>query len=150
MLRYDNRFFQLERQSQHYAPAKGQVVVCQAQDGSLAIEYRVARCAGRRFRPPPGREARRPEPQATSESLRHRAWPRGSGRRRLTTRGRATGARALERWPTVRALQDDVAVRMEQLGAFIRAVRRERHLSLRRLSDASLRRPAPEPAGAPG
>src|SRR5438132_5437068 len=61
VVRYDNRFFQLERQSQHYAPAKGQVVVCEAQDGSLAIEYR-----GRALRwqeiPPPakprGEEAR--------------------------------------------------------------------------------------------
>jgi hypothetical protein len=54
VVRYDNRFFQLERQSQHYAPAKGQVVVCEAQDGSLAIEYR-----GRALRwqeiPPPAR-----------------------------------------------------------------------------------------------
>jgi transposase len=40
VVRYDNRFFQLEPQSRHYAPAKGQVVVCEAQDGSLAIEYR--------------------------------------------------------------------------------------------------------------
>ena len=40
VVRYDNRFFQLERQSRHYVPAKGQVVVCEAQDGSLAIEYR--------------------------------------------------------------------------------------------------------------
>jgi hypothetical protein len=54
VVRYDNRFFQLERQSRHYAPAKGQVVVCQAQHRSLAIEYR-----GRALRwqeiPPPAR-----------------------------------------------------------------------------------------------
>src|SRR5207244_12429088 len=45
VVRYDNRFFQLERQSRHYAPAEGQVVVCEAQDGSLAIEYRGPRSA---------------------------------------------------------------------------------------------------------
>jgi transposase len=40
VVRYDNRFFQLEAQSRHYAPAKGQVVVSEGRDGSLAIEYR--------------------------------------------------------------------------------------------------------------
>lgn len=40
VVRYDNRFFQLEAQSRHYAPAKGQVVVCEGRDGSLGIEYR--------------------------------------------------------------------------------------------------------------
>jgi hypothetical protein len=54
VVRYDNRFFQLEPQSRHYAPAKGQVVVCEGREGSLAIEYR-----GRALRwqqiPPPAR-----------------------------------------------------------------------------------------------
>ena len=40
VVRYDNRFFQLQPQSRHYAPAKGQVVVWEGRDGSLAIEYR--------------------------------------------------------------------------------------------------------------
>jgi len=40
VVRYANRFFQLERQRCHYAPAKGKVVVCEGRDGSLAIEYR--------------------------------------------------------------------------------------------------------------
>jgi hypothetical protein len=40
VVRYDNRFFQLEPQSHHYAPAKGHVAVCEGRDGSLAIEYR--------------------------------------------------------------------------------------------------------------
>jgi transposase len=40
VVRYDNRFFQLQPQSRHYAPVKGQVVVCEGRDGSLVIEYR--------------------------------------------------------------------------------------------------------------
>jgi len=40
VVRYDNRFFQLQRQSQHYAPAKRQVLVCESRKGSLSIEYR--------------------------------------------------------------------------------------------------------------
>ena len=52
VVRYDNRFFQLERQSRHYAPAKGQVVVCEAQDGSLAIEYRGCALCWQEIPPP--------------------------------------------------------------------------------------------------
>jgi len=54
VVRYDNRFFQLQAQSRCYAPAKGQVRVCEGRDGSLAVEYR-----GRALRwqqiPPPTR-----------------------------------------------------------------------------------------------
>jgi transposase len=40
VVRYDNRFFQLEPQSRHYAPAQSKVLVCEGRHGSLAIEYR--------------------------------------------------------------------------------------------------------------
>jgi transposase len=40
VVRYQNRHFQLPRQSQHYAPARGQVTVCEWEDGQMAIEYR--------------------------------------------------------------------------------------------------------------
>lgn len=40
VVRYDNRFFQLQPQSRHYAPAQGQVLVCEGRHGRLAIEYR--------------------------------------------------------------------------------------------------------------
>src|SRR5712692_727564 len=39
VVRYDNRFFQLEPPSRHYAPAQGKVLVCEGQYGSIAIEY---------------------------------------------------------------------------------------------------------------
>ena len=40
VVRYGNRFFQLERQRRHYAPAKGKVVVGEGPEGRLVIEYR--------------------------------------------------------------------------------------------------------------
>lgn len=40
VVRYENRFFQLQPQSRHYAPAKSTVRVCEGRNGSIAIEYR--------------------------------------------------------------------------------------------------------------
>jgi transposase len=40
VVRYENRFFQLQRQSRHYAPARSQVLVCEGRHGDLTIEYR--------------------------------------------------------------------------------------------------------------
>lgn len=40
VVRYANRFFQLQPQSRHYAPAKSTVVVCEGRHGHIAIEYR--------------------------------------------------------------------------------------------------------------
>jgi len=37
---YQNRWFQLERQSRHSAPVQSKVWVCEGRHGSLAIEYR--------------------------------------------------------------------------------------------------------------
>jgi transposase len=40
VVRHDNRFYQVERQSQHQAPAKSQVTVCEWEDGTTEIHYR--------------------------------------------------------------------------------------------------------------
>jgi transposase len=40
VVRYENRFFQLEPQSRHYAPAQGKAEVCEGRHGSIVIEYR--------------------------------------------------------------------------------------------------------------
>ena len=40
VVRYDTRLFQLEPESRHYAPARGKVVVSEARDGQVSIEYR--------------------------------------------------------------------------------------------------------------
>src|SRR6266852_1958857 len=55
VVRYDNRFFQLQAQSRNYAPAKGKVVVCQWQDGRIQIEYRGRKLAWREIASAPPR-----------------------------------------------------------------------------------------------
>src|SRR5258708_39593418 len=40
VVRYENRWFQLQRQSGHYAPARGRVQVYEAAEGKIAMEYR--------------------------------------------------------------------------------------------------------------
>lgn len=40
VVRYDNRWFQLEGQGRYYAPAQGKVLVREGRHGSIAIEYR--------------------------------------------------------------------------------------------------------------
>ena len=40
VVRYDNRFFQIEPQNRNYAPARSKVLVCEGRHGNLAIEYR--------------------------------------------------------------------------------------------------------------
>lgn len=39
VVRHDNRFYQVERQSGLYAPAKSAVIVCEWEDGTLEIHY---------------------------------------------------------------------------------------------------------------
>jgi hypothetical protein len=45
VVRYENRFLQVQRQGRHYAPAKGKVVVCEWEDGRLEIHYRGQKVA---------------------------------------------------------------------------------------------------------
>src|ERR1700694_175964 len=40
VVRYDNRFFQVQPQSHNYAPAQSKVLVCEGRHGSITIEYR--------------------------------------------------------------------------------------------------------------
>jgi len=40
VVRYENRFLQLEPESGNYAPARGKVTVCERPDGRIEIEYR--------------------------------------------------------------------------------------------------------------
>ena len=40
VIRDENRFYQVERQSLHYAPAKSEVTVCEWPDGRIEIHYR--------------------------------------------------------------------------------------------------------------
>src|SRR6201997_3960662 len=40
VVRYGNRYFQIEGRSRNYAPARSKVLVCEGRGGSLSIEYR--------------------------------------------------------------------------------------------------------------
>lgn len=74
VVRYENRFFQVQPQSRHYAPAKSKVVVCEGRNGSLEIEYRGRELRWQEIKPsakpntppltPPSHEGRRPVLQA--------------------------------------------------------------------------------------
>jgi transposase len=55
VVRYDNRWFQVQAQSRKYAPAQGKVVVCEWQDGTIEIEYRGSKLPWKEMRiAPPG------------------------------------------------------------------------------------------------
>ena len=69
VVRYDNRYFQLQPQSHHYAPASGKVKVCEGREGNLTIEYRGHALRWQEIQPPA---------QAAEESRITRALPRRS------------------------------------------------------------------------
>jgi transposase len=77
VVRYDNRFFQLEPQGRHYAPAQGRVLVCEGRHGSLAMEYRGRALPWQEI-PAPARptasEAKPAAERATSEPRAKRKW----------------------------------------------------------------------------
>ena len=56
VVRYDNRLFQVQRQSRQHAPAQGKVVVCQWEDGSIEIEYRGQKLPWKQIFSMPDRE----------------------------------------------------------------------------------------------
>jgi hypothetical protein len=51
VVRYKNRLLQLERQSQHWAPAKSRVLVRENETGEVAIHYRGQRLGFRELPP---------------------------------------------------------------------------------------------------
>ncbi len=73
VVRYENRFFQLEAESRNYAPARGKVVVWERLDGQMGIEYR-----GRAVRwqeiPAPARPAVPGRRSATVPKTGKRKW----------------------------------------------------------------------------
>jgi hypothetical protein len=61
VVRYANHYFQLERQSRHYAPARSKVLVCEGRHGGIRIEYRGRALGWKQIaaplKPPPRVEA---------------------------------------------------------------------------------------------
>jgi len=78
VVRYDNRFFQLQPQSHHYAPARGKVWVCEGRHGEIAIEYRGRALRWREIaapaRPPALAAGPASERKHVAVSIRKRKW----------------------------------------------------------------------------
>jgi transposase len=53
VIRYEGRWYQLERQSQNYAPVKAKVTVYESADGKLEVNYREQKLALREIPGPP-------------------------------------------------------------------------------------------------
>jgi hypothetical protein len=81
VVRHANRIYQIERQSQHHAPAKSKVMVCEWEDRTMEIQYRgqklkwkeIAGCAE-------ARKTEDTEPKARKEVVKvaKRQWKPGS------------------------------------------------------------------------
>jgi hypothetical protein len=100
VVQHDNRFYQVERQSQHHAPAKGKVRVCEGEDGSLEIHYRGQKLKWKEIAGRPV-SAQRGEERRASATPRARTtgkWKPGLDhpwRRGYPERSGAEGARSL-------------------------------------------------------
>ncbi len=98
VVRYDNRFFQLEPQSRHYAPAKDTVLVCEGRHGSITIEYRGQALPWREI-PAPARPnllevERRVEPvTVVSPPRAKRKWAARRAAQQRASQGAAVGPR---------------------------------------------------------
>ena len=61
VVRYSNRFFQIEPQGRNYAPARSKVLVCEGRHGNLAIEYRGRELRFQEIPAPAKLQVRRPQ-----------------------------------------------------------------------------------------
>ena len=68
VVRYNNRYFQLQPQSRNYAPASGKVKVCEGREGSLVIEYREHAQPWQEI-PPPAKSMAQPAGASRSASV---------------------------------------------------------------------------------
>jgi transposase len=55
VVRHHNRFYQVERQSRHHAPAKSMVLVCEWEDGTVEIHYRGQKLRWHEIQERPGK-----------------------------------------------------------------------------------------------
>jgi hypothetical protein len=73
VVRYGNRFFQLERQTEHYAPARSEVLVCEGRDGNILIEYR-GQALGWREIPAPAQSKVKESRPSSGAAVARRKW----------------------------------------------------------------------------
>ena len=79
VVRHENRFYQVERQSQHHAPAKSKVTVCEWEDGTMEIHYRGQKLKWKEIeeRPVPGRLEKEASAKEALGATRRRKWTPG-------------------------------------------------------------------------
>jgi transposase len=89
VVRYENRFFQLQRQSRNYAPARSQVLVCEGRHGKITIEYRGRELEWREIPAPakpcelpvqPAQKLRGPTPKRKWVPAADHPWRKAIGR----------------------------------------------------------------------
>jgi len=94
VVRHENRFYQVERQSQHHAPAKSKVTVCEWEDGTREIHYRGQKLRWKEIeeRPVPERLEKEASTRGAPRAPRRKwkpgpdhPWRRGYGERDLPT-----------------------------------------------------------------
>ena len=108
VVQHENRFYQVERQSQHHAPAKGKVKVYEGEDGSLEIRYREQKLAWKEIaaRPVSAKRTKetpaRPVPPVVWHGKRRpradHPWRRGYAERHPAEPGLPTPAAAPSSW----------------------------------------------------
>jgi hypothetical protein len=113
VVQHENRFYQVERQSQHHAPTKGTVRVCEGEDGSLEIHYREQKLKWKEIAARPVSEKRRKEtsgratPRATTSPKWKPGpdppWRRGYRERNLAGRALPNPAGAPWSWASASA-----------------------------------------------
>jgi len=113
VVQHDKRCYQVQRQSQHHAPAKGKVRVCEGEDGSLEIYYREQKLkwkeiAARPVSDPQGKEtpARTTPPMTLNPKLKpgpNHPWRRGYPERNLAGRALPIPAGAPASWASASA-----------------------------------------------
>jgi hypothetical protein len=79
VVQHDKRFYQVQRQSQHHAPAKGKVRVCEGEAGSLEIYYREQKlkCQEIAARPVSPQRGKETPAEATPGATTRRQWKPG-------------------------------------------------------------------------
>jgi hypothetical protein len=113
VVQHENRFYQVERQSQHHAPTKGKVRVCEGEDGSLEIDYREQKLQWKEIAARPVSAKRVKEtpapavpPTALNAQWKPRPdhpWRRGYPERNLAGPASPSPARAPSSWASASA-----------------------------------------------
>ena len=113
VVQHENRLYQVERQSQHHAPAKGKVRVCEKEDGSLEIHYREQKLKWKEIaaRPVSDKEGKETPARTTPRTTLNpkwkpgpnHPWRRGYPERNLAGRALPVPAGAPSSWASASA-----------------------------------------------